>query len=131
MMVNPVYQEGWLLPGGIVETDESPLAAAKRELAEELGLQTEQRALRLLGIDYSGAWQQFKDVLHIIFDGGVLLAADESYITMNLDELGGYRFFTINELLAGEAGFSGRRLGNLLKNNQPETTYLEWGKEIV
>lgn len=38
ILVRPTYRPGWDLPGGVVEQDEAPLAAARRELAEELGL---------------------------------------------------------------------------------------------
>src|SRR5580692_9063847 len=38
LLVNPVYKEPWDLPGGAVEAEESPHAACRREVAEELGL---------------------------------------------------------------------------------------------
>jgi 8-oxo-dGTP pyrophosphatase MutT (NUDIX family) len=38
LLVNPVYKEAWDLPGGAVEAEESPYAACRREVAEELGL---------------------------------------------------------------------------------------------
>jgi 8-oxo-dGTP pyrophosphatase MutT (NUDIX family) len=37
LLVNPVYKETWDLPGGAVEAEESPHAACRREVAEELG----------------------------------------------------------------------------------------------
>jgi hypothetical protein len=38
LLVNPVYKQTWDLPGGAVEAEESPHAACRREVAEELGL---------------------------------------------------------------------------------------------
>jgi hypothetical protein len=38
LVVNPVYKPAWDLPGGAAEADESPHAACRREVAEELGL---------------------------------------------------------------------------------------------
>ena len=38
LLVNPVYKNTWDLPGGAVEAEESPHAACRREVAEELGL---------------------------------------------------------------------------------------------
>ena len=38
LLVNPVYKPAWDLPGGAAEADESPHAACRREVAEELGL---------------------------------------------------------------------------------------------
>lgn len=38
LCVKPTYRPEWLVPGG-VEPDESPLAACRREVAEEIGLE--------------------------------------------------------------------------------------------
>jgi 8-oxo-dGTP diphosphatase len=38
MLVRPTYKSGWDIPGGYVERDESPLAACRREVREELGI---------------------------------------------------------------------------------------------
>jgi ADP-ribose pyrophosphatase YjhB (NUDIX family) len=37
LLVNPSYKETWDLPGGAVKAEESPHAACRREVAEELG----------------------------------------------------------------------------------------------
>lgn len=34
LLVDPTYKDGWDLPGGMVEANESPRAAAARELGE-------------------------------------------------------------------------------------------------
>ena len=38
LMVDPVYREGWTLPGGLIDRGETPAEAIKRELVEELGI---------------------------------------------------------------------------------------------
>ena len=38
LMVQPTYKSDWEIPGGLVESGESPRAAVKREAREELGL---------------------------------------------------------------------------------------------
>jgi 8-oxo-dGTP pyrophosphatase MutT (NUDIX family) len=38
LIVEPVYKDYWEIPGGTVDANESPYAAACRELVEELGL---------------------------------------------------------------------------------------------
>ncbi|GAA3076878.1 hypothetical protein GCM10020254_21100 [Streptomyces goshikiensis] len=52
LLVEPNYREGWALPGGTIESDlgESPRAAARRESAEEIGLDLPLG--RLLAVDW-------------------------------------------------------------------------------
>jgi ADP-ribose pyrophosphatase YjhB (NUDIX family) len=38
LLVEPAYKDYWEIPGGVVEINESPRAAAEREIEEELGL---------------------------------------------------------------------------------------------
>lgn len=38
LLVKPSYKEGWTLPGGVVEKNESPQWGAVREVSEEIGL---------------------------------------------------------------------------------------------
>lgn len=39
VLVEPTYKSNWEIPGGVVEADEAPWAAAAREVQEELGLE--------------------------------------------------------------------------------------------
>ena len=41
LFVKPVYRSGWTLPGGLIDSGESPLIALQRELAEEVGAEVE------------------------------------------------------------------------------------------
>src|ERR1700685_2203694 len=50
LVVNPVYKPTWDLPGGAAEADESPHAACRREVAEELGL--DRPPGRVLAVDW-------------------------------------------------------------------------------
>ena len=38
LLVDPTYKPGWEFPGGVVERGEAPSRAARREVAEELGI---------------------------------------------------------------------------------------------
>jgi NUDIX domain len=73
LMVRPTYKDGWDIPGGYVEPDESPAHAAEREPAEELGLH--RKPGRLLVIDWAPHPAE-GDKLLFIFDGGTLTQAE-------------------------------------------------------
>jgi 8-oxo-dGTP pyrophosphatase MutT (NUDIX family) len=73
LLVKPSYKPNYEIPGGAVEADESPWAAATRELAEELGWD---RPLgRLLVVDYVRPQDSRPEGLVFLFDGGI---ADET-----------------------------------------------------
>lgn len=65
LVANP-YREGLVLPGGVVETDESPAAAAEREAAEEVGLAL--TAGRLLAVQHKPLGPQRRWGLLFVFD---------------------------------------------------------------
>jgi ADP-ribose pyrophosphatase YjhB (NUDIX family) len=74
LLVEPSYKPNWEIPGGAVEADESPWAAASRELLEELG--TERPLGRLLVVDHVHAYDGRPDAMVFVFDGGVVTEAD-------------------------------------------------------
>ena len=52
MVVKPNYKEGWILPGGTVDENESPLTAAVREVKEEMGIRKIRVVTKLGRIDW-------------------------------------------------------------------------------
>jgi 8-oxo-dGTP diphosphatase len=50
-LVRKTYGNGWDIPSGYADTGESPAAACRRELKEELGIERE--AQRLLIVDWA------------------------------------------------------------------------------
>lgn len=70
LLVEPSYKPNWEIPGGAVETDESPWATATRELAEELGW--DRPVGRLLVVDYVRPQDSRPEGVVFVFDGGVV-----------------------------------------------------------
>ncbi|MFF2961729.1 NUDIX domain-containing protein [Streptomyces sp. NPDC057963] len=86
LLVEPNYREGWALPGGTVESDEgeSPRQAARRETAEEIGLDREPG--RLLAIDWARGPMR-PPIAAYLYDGGVLDEAELKAIRLQEEEL--------------------------------------------
>ena len=96
LLVNPVYRDKWLIPGGTVEENESPKDACEREIKEELGLTISVGSL--LALDYMPESEEGTEALHFIFDGGVLNDDDIKRIALEKSELSEYRFLPEYEL---------------------------------
>jgi 8-oxo-dGTP pyrophosphatase MutT (NUDIX family) len=99
LLVDPVYRETWDLPGGAVGAEESPHAACRREVAEELGL--DRPPGRVLAVDWVPSRPERPEGLIVVYDGGVLTAADAKTIIVPDDELAGSRSCPLMRRLAG------------------------------
>lgn len=69
LIVEPSYQKEWQVPGGVVDADESPLAAALRECREEIDCDVTH--LRLRCIDYRSKSETLGDSVQFIFEGDI------------------------------------------------------------
>jgi len=62
LLVRSSYRTAWNLPGGGVRSAETPDAAARRELAEEIGLAAP--AITGVGV-FTGIWDGRRDRVHV------------------------------------------------------------------
>lgn len=72
LLVQPAYKRYCDLPGGLVEPGETAIAAALREVEEELGLDLGEVLLPLLVADYLHATPARPAGIRWVFDGGIL-----------------------------------------------------------
>jgi 8-oxo-dGTP diphosphatase len=100
LLVEPTYKPVWDLPGGAVEAEESPHAACRREVHEELGLDRAPR--RVLAVDWVPARPRdgvlVPDGVIIVYDGGILTEAEAKEIVVADGELAGFAFVSCDEV---------------------------------
>lgn len=111
--VDPSYKVPWDLPGGAVEVEESPHAACRREVAEELGL--DRPPGRIVAVDWVPSRPECPEGVVIVYDGGVLSSADIKEIVLGDDELDGYAFVDPNEVADLVTPLLARRIGACLQ----------------
>lgn len=124
LIVKPTYRDGWLLPGGMVEPDELPKGACRREIKEEVGLELELG--RLLCVDYQNRERRGVERMRFLFDGGTLTNAQTACIVLQEEELSAYAFVSPGEALEKPNPFLSRCVRHAATAEQTgETFYLE------
>ena len=125
LLVKPTYKNGWDLPGGYVETGESPMAAAQRELAEELSVSWP--IGRLLALDWAPSDAE-GDKLLFVFDGGVVSPERLADATLKPDEISQVMFHELAQLGFAVPERIMRRLHSVTNDGD---IYLEYGRPIA
>ena len=127
MLLRPTYKNHWDIPGGYVEPDESPRAAAIREVREELGVTADLGPS--LVVDWAPAEGE-GDKLLFVFDGGALDAATLDGVALQADEIAEWRFVAEHDLDQYVPGRLARRLRTALHAKaEKRSAYAEHGEE--
>lgn len=130
LIVKPTYRPEWLVPGGIVEENESPYRAAAREIQEELGLSLP--IGQLLCVEYRSAEPPRSENLQFIFDGGVLSKESIAKIVLPANELVTYAFVPLHQALEKVTPYLARRLTlAMTARAQQRAIYMENGELIL
>ncbi|UXY32186.1 NUDIX domain-containing protein [Streptomyces sp. HUAS TT20] len=122
----PHLQNPWDIPGGAVETDESPRAGAHREIKEELGLDLPPG--RFLAIDWTPPRPDRSEGIVLIYDGGHLTDEQLATIQLQPDELRAYALVPPHDIGDRVIPLLARRIHHSVHARTQHTTlYLEDG----
>ena len=127
LIVKPTYRDYWLIPGGVIDKDESPLDCCVREVKEELGLDFTREDFQFLGVDYKEKTEQSTESLQFIFYGGFLSREQIANIVFPRDELSEIRFEIIEKALPLFHKRMARRVESALRFIGKNGVYLENG----
>ena len=105
LLVEPTYKDTWEVPGGMVELNESPREAARRECLEELGFHVE--IGRLLVIDWVTQGRTPGDGLMLMYATGPV---DTSQIILPEEELRSWMWCNREDVLVRVKGFQASRI---------------------
>ena len=89
LILKPVYKSGWTIPGGVMETGETPWSACQREVREECGLVV--RRGRLACVDFRPPHRGKLGGLRFLFDCGPLPAESFAAMVLQPEEISKYR----------------------------------------
>jgi 8-oxo-dGTP diphosphatase len=120
LLVEPTYKDSWEVPGGAVEQDESPTAACRREVLEELGL--DRPVGRVLAVDWVPSRPERTEGLMLVYDGGVLSETHIAAIRLQADELASYAFVDAERVPELASALLARRIAACLKAVAAGTT---------
>ncbi len=131
LLLKPTYKEGWEIPGGVVEDNESPKTCCEREVLEELGLEISIR--KLLVLDYNSYPHESHktESLMFIFEGGVLTDHELANLQLQADEISTWQCFAVENLPESMNSSLRERIIQAIKHRENQSfAYLE-NQQIV
>lgn len=130
LIVQPTYNPGWILPGGTVEAEESPLEALNREIKEELHIHVE--PTRLLSVDYISNRDVKGEYIQFLFGCKDLSESQVQSIKLLPYELNDFKFSPIEKALEMLVPAVAKRVESTLasQENFAGGIYLENGRPL-
>ncbi|WP_413568346.1 NUDIX domain-containing protein [Bdellovibrio sp. HCB117] len=131
LIVQPTYNPGWILPGGTVEGEESPLEGLHREVREELSIAIEPRDL--VSVDYISNKDVKGEYIQFLFTAKELTEVQAQSIRLDPYELRDHKFVDIEKALTLLTPSVAKRVGHSLIaiEEKKGAVYLENGSPFV
>lgn len=131
LILKPSYKDGWTIPGGVVDANESPLDACRREVQEEVGLEFSRNDFSLLAISHTlppknKAWRT--DAIHITFLGPRIARTG---VRIDNDEITDFRFIDSNEISHYLLGKFATRIQKIIQAYKMQQTPLYIDEQLL
>ncbi|HEX7673057.1 MAG TPA: NUDIX hydrolase [Bdellovibrio sp.] len=127
LVLQPSYSNEWVLPGGTVEAEESPLEGLYRSIKEELKLQIS--PTRLIAIDYIHNRDVKGEYIQFLFEAKELTERQAQGLQLLKDDFKEFKFVDLEEATKLLTANAAKRLESALIALQDGqvTSYLEDG----
>jgi 8-oxo-dGTP diphosphatase len=127
LILKTTYKKGWSLPGGQIESGESPWEACRRETFEECGLRVDRA--KLACVDFLPPRTDRVGGLRVLFDCGRVPDEQLAAITLQQGEIEQHRFVSPKDAVELLTGPVGRRVEATL--DAARCLYLEDGRRVA
>lgn len=97
LIVQTADEEGWTLPGGMVEIDESPLEGLHREVQQKLAISIKPR--ELLSIDYISSLNVSEEYFYLLFSAENLTEMQAQQIQLFSEQVLNFKFVSLEQAL--------------------------------
>ncbi|MGE5086817.1 MAG: NUDIX domain-containing protein [Bacillota bacterium] len=127
LIIQPAYSSDWLLPGGIVEAEESPLEGLVREVQEDLGITI--TPTQILSVDYVRNVDMMGEYISFLFAAQNLTEKEAQQIRLASNDFTDFRFVDIDVALRLLAPRVARRVASTVQSvcEGDKVSYLENG----
>ena len=123
LIIKSPYKNYWTIPGGGIESEESPLEAAIRETKEEVNIDCVNP--EFLCIDYQNNPDKVESY-QFLFHGGILNPEQIKAIKLQAEEISEYKFLPIVEAQKFLGKYLAKRIPKCLDAfNKKSALYLE------